>query len=191
MIRFTDQARSLIQFAKCEDVWAEVLNRRGKSMTHTFQALENAKLYEWAERLRMVFGTRSTDRWEAYARSTFGALTSMVPENRLHFLQYVNDNTLAWWNSQAANGAIPLGESTEPKIDPSITKPISELESPSVSTAATAGNQQTAAAPFSPARKAWVTMRQRYTPEQIRARAQAAAKKAHETMRKKKGLSAN
>lgn len=42
-----------------------------------------------------------------------------------------------------------------------------------------------------PANRAWITMRQRFTPEQIRARAQAAAKKAQNTMRRKIALSAS
>jgi len=38
---------------------------------------------------------------------------------------------------------------------------------------------------LTPGKKAWVTMRKKYTPDQIHQRASAAAKKAHQTMRRK------
>ncbi len=51
---------------------------------------------------------------------------------------------------------------------------------------------QTTPAPvaLSPAHQAWITMRQRYTPEQIAARSRKAAKKAWKTMRAKKAAAA-
>src|ERR1039458_1435524 len=79
-VAYAKEAAKRIDFAACEHVWAEVLNRRGASMQRTAQALEEAGLTTWAQRLHRVFGTSSTPAWEAYGRDTFNALADVVPE---------------------------------------------------------------------------------------------------------------
>lgn len=112
-VAYFRQADDLIDFNRCEHVWAEVLNRRGKSMERTAQALEAAQMTEWAHRLRGVFGTGSTPAWEAYARSTFAALTAVVAPNKLRFMQYATDESIGYWMNQKVLGAVPLGEAKD------------------------------------------------------------------------------
>jgi len=194
LVGFTKAANQQINFSKCEGVWAEVLNRRGKSMNLTAEALEEAKLPDWANKLHLVYGKNSTPQWEAYARSAFAALTAIIPSEKLHFLQYVTSKSLAWWHPQIPFGAIPLGKT----VKQAKTVAIKPVGPPPLSASPASSPQQTnrtttplpnphatsPTPPLSPAKKAWITMRQRYTPEKIRVRSQAAAKKAHETMRR-------
>jgi hypothetical protein len=209
LVTYASALHSLIDLHRCEDVWAEVLNRRGKSMTMTLEGLELAGLHTWAQQLRRVFGLGSTPLWEAYARSTFAALTATVPLQKLHFLQYVTHESLAWWRSQSSFGAIPLGKITRNEqfgaengsnasnngafqavgVSPAERKRLSSTQQPS-DTNASGTSQETngsfppaASPPQTPAKKAWVTMRKRYTPAEIRKRSHDAALKAWETRR--------
>ena len=102
-----------IRATRCEHVWAEVLNVRGKSMIRTCAALHAAG-YEWqAAELQRV----STDKaaWEEYARKTFLAhacrtdLLDPTYKTKLRFLQYVTKETAPWWHDHTSSGAIPLG----------------------------------------------------------------------------------
>ncbi|MGC3956993.1 MAG: hypothetical protein QM813_03200 [Verrucomicrobiota bacterium] len=106
------QAKSLICFERCENVWAEVLNPRGDSMQLTLAALDRAGLTEWADSLREVSTPGANGAWEEYARQVFKALVAVVPkrhkEPRLKFLQYTRRATEDWWRTQTANGAVLL-----------------------------------------------------------------------------------
>jgi len=214
-VAYAKEAAKRIDFAACEHVWAEVLNRRGASMQRTAQALEEAGLITWAQQLRRVFGNDSTPAWEAYARDTFNALAGVVPAGKLRFLQYVRPESLDWWTAQEERGAILLGKTTkraeeatseeslrkakrsaaakkawetirrnQAKTAPALPPTAALNHNPNLAKEAQSTSSG-AIPPETPGKKAWETMRRRYTPEQIKARAQAAAKKAWVTIRAK------
>ena len=112
-VAYAKEAAERIDFDACEHVWAEVLNRRGASMQRTAQALEEAGLTHWAQRLHRVFGKSSTPAWEAYGRDTFNALADVVPAGKLRFLQYVTRASRGFWTAQEERGAILLGKATK------------------------------------------------------------------------------
>lgn len=180
MATFISAATDQIDFDRCEHIWAEVLNQRGQCMEKTAVALHEAKLLDWEARLRSVFGKGSAKRWEGYARSTFSALTAIVPPTKLSFLQYVTENSASWWQGNSMFGAIPLGAASKPAASPSSSP------NPLIGHSETLdGKSETnSRLPLSPAQKAWVTMRQKYTPGQLKERFQTAARKAIETRMK-------
>lgn len=102
-----------IRADRCEHVWAEVINVRGKSMHRTCKALHDAGYEAIAAELQRV----STDKtaWEEYARKTFLAhacrtdLLDAHGQTKLRFLQYVTPATKAWWHSHQPSGAVLLG----------------------------------------------------------------------------------
>lgn len=119
-----------IRVQHCEQVWAEVLNVRGRSMLRTCKALHDAG-YEWqAKELERV----STDKeaWESYSRQTFNGhayvmdikaeipvqhrpvLRDVQDQPKLRFLQYVTKGTAQWWHARRRSGAIPLGAAALP-----------------------------------------------------------------------------
>jgi DNA repair photolyase len=171
-VDYVAQAAELIDFEKCEHVWAEVLNRRGKSMDRTAQALEGAGLNGWAENLHRVFGKGSTQAWESYARSTFAALSAILLVPKLRFLQYVTAESLHFWEAQQPLGAVLLGESAEKGQAPSGAQPGAASQASGNSTPSLATPQPLAAPPTSndlalkakrsaAAKKAWVTIREK------------------------------
>jgi DNA repair photolyase len=117
-ILFVKTASDRIDFRKCQHVWAEVLNRRGNSMERTARALEQAGLESWAERLHRVYGDGSTPQWEAYARSTFAALSAVVPSGKLRFMQYVTPRSVEWWRGHEKLGAMVLGAAANRNGEP-------------------------------------------------------------------------
>jgi len=105
--RFAAEMREAIRAAKCEHVWAEVLNARGASMTRTVAALRAAG-YVW-EADQLVFVSHDKAAWESYARQTFLAHVAEVARpGKLRFLQYVTADSRAWWKSREPDGAILL-----------------------------------------------------------------------------------
>jgi DNA repair photolyase len=114
-VPYVKTASDRIDMENCEHVWAEVLNRRGNSMERTAQALEKAGLASWAERLRRVCGERSTAQWEAYARSTYAALSAVVQPGKLRFMQYVTPRSHEWWRGHENLGALVLGTAANGK----------------------------------------------------------------------------
>ncbi len=106
---FALQMAQAIRIERCEQVWAEVLNVRGESMTRTMAALNGGKFDEDARRLGAVCGPGKGSAWEQYARETFAAYTSVIPPEKLRFLQYVKPITAAWWAERQNQGAILLG----------------------------------------------------------------------------------
>ena len=109
-------AQSVIQhidIAKCEHVWAEVMNGRGDSLTATVQALRGAGRDAEAELLEKI----ATDKaaWEESARQTFEALAQVVPGDKLRFLQYVNAKSQAWWVARKEQGAVVLAKKPRKK----------------------------------------------------------------------------
>jgi DNA repair photolyase len=109
---YAQTARELIDFVKCEYVWAEVLNFRADAIKLTTAALVRAGLEDWAANLSEVFGRGKRETWEQYARNMFWALVGVVPPRRqcprLRFLQYTRKPTQFWWRRQKRFGAVVL-----------------------------------------------------------------------------------
>lgn len=104
--KFAMDMAAAIRADRCEHVWAEVINLRGESFTRTVHHLKSAG-YDWeAEQLRQFGADKSA--WEEYARTTFWAHAGAIAPGKLRFLQYVTPSTRAWWESQAAKGAVVL-----------------------------------------------------------------------------------
>ncbi|PTY04543.1 hypothetical protein DB347_17670 [Opitutaceae bacterium EW11] len=103
--RFAQKIAEAIRVENCEHVWAEVLNVRGESMARTVEALKSGGFGEAAMLLEQTTANKNT--WESYARGTFEALSSVIPHDKLRFMQYVSKSTAEWWNGRP--GALPLG----------------------------------------------------------------------------------
>jgi hypothetical protein len=165
--RFIGEAAEQIQLGRCEHIWAEVFNPRGAASDRTSAAFRRAGLGGWANRFDAVMCDDSA--WEEYAREMFLALVPVIPRNsngpKLRFLQYVTASSASWWRKQADNGAVLLGAAAHE------TEAVSEAGMPC------------SLSQLPPGKKAWVTMRNKYTPEEIHKRASEAGKKAWITMR--------
>jgi DNA repair photolyase len=114
-VRFSREICEAIRVDRCEHVWAEVINLRGKSLVSTLAGLHGAGFVDQAEALSAVMGSGRKDAWEQYARDTFLAHTLHVPAEKLRFLQYVDDSTVDWWAGQHQFGAVLLGKAAERK----------------------------------------------------------------------------
>lgn len=110
---FSNEICEAIRVERCEHVWAEVINLRGKSLVRTLAALYKAGLAKEAEALSSVMGVDSSDAWETYARATFLAHKKNVPKDKLRFLQYVTDDSVSWWSEERDAGAVLLGKVAE------------------------------------------------------------------------------
>lgn len=108
--RFAHDAATAIRVDRCEHVWAEVINLRGRSIQRTCHALENGGYNAEAARVRAVSQKKNCLEWEHYARDTFLAHTKYIPPRKLRFLQYVTPTTRPWWRSHEAHGAVLLGK---------------------------------------------------------------------------------
>lgn len=95
-----------LRYGKCEHVWAEVINVRGESFTRTHHELECAGFTAYADALHVV--SEDKQAWEEYARETFLAHASVVPDGKLRFLQYVNKDNAVFWTSHKHRGAVLL-----------------------------------------------------------------------------------
>ena len=75
----------------CEQIWAEPLNVRGKSLVKTRDALLAADLGKEAHELERVM--RDKNAWRQYCMELFTALQTEMDKcgqlNKLRFLQYV------------------------------------------------------------------------------------------------------
>lgn len=111
--RYSGDICEAIRVDRCEHVWAEVINLRGRSLVRTLAALHRSGLVKQAEALSMVMGSGNQAAWEQYARDTFLAHTHHVPASKLRFLQYVNDDTAGWWANHRQAGAVLLGKAAE------------------------------------------------------------------------------
>ena len=112
-MRFSREICEAIRVDRCEHVWAEVINLRGKSLISTLANLSSGGFIREAEALSAVMGNGTKAAWEQYARETFLAHAQHVPAEKLRFLQYVNDSTFAWWAGQFDRGAVLLGKAAE------------------------------------------------------------------------------
>ena len=106
--KFSQEICEAIRVDRCEHVWAEVINPRGKAFTRTLEALRAAGLDDDASRLKDVFS--DTKKRQEYARATFLAHTKNVPPEKLRFLQYVGAASVDWWADQREKGAVLLGK---------------------------------------------------------------------------------
>ncbi|PTY03662.1 hypothetical protein DB347_20735 [Opitutaceae bacterium EW11] len=111
--RFSSDLAEMIRAEKCEHVWAEVLNSRGKAMDQAIAALHGAGLEDEADALQIVKSDK--EAWEDYARATFEA-HAQVFGDKLRFLQYVVKNTSAWWMKRKPDGALPLGAAAKESV---------------------------------------------------------------------------
>ena len=111
--RFSREICEAIRVDRCEHVWGEVINLRGKSLTRTLAGLDQARLEREAEALSAVMGPGNKNKWEQYARETFLAHTRHVPAEKLRFLQYIDDANADWWAGQRRLGAVLLGKTAE------------------------------------------------------------------------------
>lgn len=112
-VRFSREICEAIRVDRCEHVWSEVINLRGKSLVSTLAGLHGKGFIREAEALSSVMGTGKSAAWEQYARDTFLAHTLHVPAEKLRFLQYVSDSTIDWWEGQINHGVVLLGKSAE------------------------------------------------------------------------------
>ncbi len=111
--RFSREICEAIRADRCEHVWAEVINLRGKSLARTLASLLRAGLDDEAEMMSDVCGTGASGRWEDYARAMFTAHTKNVPPRKLRYLQYLAPGTEDWWMPKMKKGAILLGSTAE------------------------------------------------------------------------------
>jgi DNA repair photolyase len=111
--RFSQEICEAIRVDRCEHVWAEVINLRGKSLVSTLAGLLGNGFIDEAEALSAVMGAERKWTWEFYARDTFMAHTLHVPAEKLRFLQYVDEFTVDWWAGQMKYGAVLLGKAAE------------------------------------------------------------------------------
>ena len=76
---------------KCEHIWAEPINLRGKSLVKTYDQLKQCGLEKDAEELNAVMGNK--ERWRSYSKELFTTLRHELEKRRvadkLRFLQYV------------------------------------------------------------------------------------------------------
>ena len=100
---------AVIRMDRCEHVWGEVMNMRGRSLTDTVEALRAGVYHEEAQRLVEVCGPGTRTAWEAYARASFEAHARHIPAEKLRFLQYVTSASCRWWTDKRQDGAIVLG----------------------------------------------------------------------------------
>ncbi len=108
--KFAADAAEKVRVGRCEHVWAETLNVRGKSLKNTCAALLEGGFEVEAGRVYGVSGAKNKAAWEEYARATFLAHTQCVPPSKLRFLQYVQAGQAAWWNDRKSLGAVLLGK---------------------------------------------------------------------------------
>ncbi len=111
--QFSRDICQAIRADRCEHVWGEVINLRGKSLSKTLAALMKAGLTDEAEMMSDVSGTGASARWEAYARATFLAHTKNVSPKKLRFLQYLAPGTQDWWAPMRKKGALLLGSTAK------------------------------------------------------------------------------
>ena len=172
--KFAQDMVSALRIDRCEHVWAEVINLRGKSFPNTMQALIDAGLTTEAFRLNRVCGPKSKPAWEEYARATFEAESTVIPPSKLRFLQYVTAQSAAWWANKVPQGAVLLGKHAMSVLS---TSSAAAPGFPSAGLSIVTSTRRQAA------RKAWITMRNRYSPSDITQRQRTAAAKAWQTRR--------
>lgn len=105
---FANEAAALVRYARCEHVWAEVINLRGESFTRTIDALRVNGFGRMADQLHHV--THTAGAWEEYNRQTFLAHAKACAPwvGKLRFLTYVTDASRPWWQKHIARGAVLL-----------------------------------------------------------------------------------
>ena len=91
---FAAEAVRKVRVDRCENVRAEILNVRGRSLGDTCAGLRAGGFEAEALRLERVSGPQNKSAWESYARATFEALSAVVPSEKLRFLQYVQPGQL-------------------------------------------------------------------------------------------------
>ena len=86
---------------KCEGIWVEAINVRGKSLVNTYKRLEEAGLYDHANELKNVMGNRKA--WSNYCKKLFIKFKAEMKKkyllHKLHFLQYVTKEDKKFFES--------------------------------------------------------------------------------------------
>ena len=95
---------------RCEHVWVEPINPRGKAFEATTAALEEAGLDSDAVALKKVCS--STSVWKDYCKQLFECARTYIPQpGKLRFLQYTSRGGTdfdAWFRARQDQGAIVL-----------------------------------------------------------------------------------
>jgi DNA repair photolyase len=112
---YADAVVKALRVDRCEHVWAEVLNSRGRSMERMHQSLSDADFVDEANRLQEI--SEGAEAWENKARETFEALANRINGEKLRFMQYPKKKYLDWWKPQVERGALLLGKIAESKED--------------------------------------------------------------------------
>lgn len=107
--QFSREICQAIRVEKCEHVWAEVINVRGKSLQKTIAGLQREGLVREAEALAEVSESKA-ETWENYARQTFLAHVKNIPPTKLRFLQYIDERSREWWSKQRPHGGVLVGK---------------------------------------------------------------------------------
>lgn len=175
-LNFAKEMAQVLRINKCEHYWAEALNVRGKSMTRTVAALIAGGFKTEACMLQEV--SKDAKVWENYSRETFLAHTQFIPAEKLRFLQYVKKEHLAFWQEHAPLGAVLLGKYAHVNRPDKDTTVGPNLSPTTTTIGLKIPNPRSAAST-----KAWKTMRERYSAEEISERSLRAALKAWETRR--------
>jgi DNA repair photolyase len=107
----TSRAHTLLDQVRperCEGVWVEAINVRGKSLVNTYDKLVEAGLKDHAVELQRVMSSKA--QWIEYSKLLFMSFQSdMINRgliDKLHFLQYVSDGDKDFFQGQ--KGAVCL-----------------------------------------------------------------------------------
>ena len=106
---FSEAICEAIRVDRCEHVWAEPINGRGKNIAATVSALSEAGYHWEADEIGRIFASGARAEWDNYAKATFTAHAKNVPPEKLRFLHYPTQDSLAWWQEHTGQGAVLLG----------------------------------------------------------------------------------
>jgi len=105
-----DELLKQVRPDRCEHVWAEAMNVRGKSLVKTKEALAAANLEDHALELQRILGTGNRKNWIEYSKKLFLAFQSQMAAigqlDKLRYLQYVTAHDRDFFQGQT--GAICL-----------------------------------------------------------------------------------
>lgn len=104
---------------RCEHVWVEAINVRGKSFVNTYVKLQNAGAINHAEELSRIIGNKQN--WIEYSQKLFMAFQAEMRNRnqlqKLRFLQYVTAKDKDFFQSQeGAVCILPASKSAEKNL---------------------------------------------------------------------------
>ncbi len=98
-----------IKADKCEDIWVEAVNPRGKNFAATIDALKSMGVTDDALQLEEVVQSRI--KWQDYCKKLFETAVLCIPSGKLKFLQYTKRGGFdftEWFKKREIEGAIVL-----------------------------------------------------------------------------------